>query len=173
MTESSIMPEMKTYAFGPASGKAPRKVVVMLHGLGSNGEDLIGLAPILAQQLPDVLFLSPDAPQDYDMAPPGFGYQWFSLQSFDAESMLAGARVAGPQLNAYLDSVLERTGLDDSDLALLGFSQGTMMSLYAAPRRERPIAGILGYSGSLLGGEEMGASSIQKCPVCLVHGGSG
>ena len=164
------MSQFNTYAFGPANGEKPRKVVVMLHGLGSNGQDLIGLAPLLAQQLPDVLFLSPDAPQDYDMAPPGFGFQWFSLQSFEHDFMLKGARAAEGDLNAYLDKVLAQTGLKDSDLALVGFSQGTMMSLFAAMRRREPIAGVLGYSGALLAPDELAAAGLQKIPVCLIHG---
>ncbi len=164
------MSDFKTYAFGPASGGKPRKLVVMLHGLGSNGQDLIGLAPILAQALPDVLFLSPDAPQDYDLAPPGFGYQWFSLHDFDHDRMLAGAQAAEPGLNAYIDSVLARTGLTDTDLALLGFSQGAMMSLFAAMRRPSPIAGVLGYSGALLAADTLHLPEILKVPVCLIHG---
>lgn len=164
------MSDFKTYAFGPVSGEKPRKVVLMLHGLGSNGQDLIGLAPPLSRSLPDVLFLSPDAPQDYDMAPPGFGYQWFSLKSFDHDFMLEGAREAEAGLNLYIDAILAQMGLKDSDLALLGFSQGTMMSLFAAMRRKAPIAGVLGYSGALLAPDELGAPGIQKFPVCLIHG---
>lgn len=165
------MQDLNTYAFGPASGEKPRKVVVMLHGLGSNGQDLMGLAPLLARQLPEVLFLSPDAPQDYDMAPPGFGFQWFSLKSFEHDFMLGGARAAEPGLNHYIDSILTRTGLNDSDLALLGFSQGTMMSLFAAMRRKTPVAGVLGYSGALLAPDElMTVPGMQKFPVCLIHG---
>ena len=140
----------------------------MLHGVGSNGQDLIGLAPYLSPPLPDVLFLSPDAPHPYDMAP--FGRQWFSLREYTPAAMLAGITETAPLLNAYIDDILAEHGLEDSDLALLGFSQGTMMSLYAAPRRAKPIAGILGYSGALLGGEELGSPSIHKIPVCLIHG---
>ncbi|HEY8189746.1 MAG TPA: phospholipase, partial [Micavibrio sp.] len=145
------MTEMKTYAFGPASGGKPEKIVLMLHGVGSNGQDLIGLAPHLAQALPNVVFVSPDAPQPYDMAP--FGFQWFSLQNRDPAAMLRGIEAAMPVLNRYIDGVLEEFGLRDSDLALLGFSQGTMMSLYAGPRRAGKIAGVLGYSGLLPGAE--------------------
>jgi phospholipase/carboxylesterase len=164
------MSDLKTYAYGPANGGKPKKVVLMLHGLGSNGQDLIGLAPLLAQTLPEVLFLSPDAPQDYDMAPPGFGYQWFSLKSFEHDFMLQGARAAEPGLNIYIDAVLGQTGLKDSDLALLGFSQGTMMSLFGASRRKSPVAGVLGYSGALLAPDELALPGMQKFPVCLIHG---
>ena len=163
------MPEMKTYAFGPAQDEKPRKIVLMLHGYGSNGQDLIGLAPHLAQELPGVLFLSPDAPQPFEGGP-GFGYQWFSLRSFDADYMLEGARGAAPVLDAYIDALLAQTGLAESDLALLGFSQGTMMSLYAGPCRPNPVAGILGYSGALLAAEEMSGPALHRVPGCLIHG---
>lgn len=166
------MTDMKTYAFGPRDGGRPRKVVLMLHGLGSNGQDLMGLAPFLAQDLPgDVLFLSPDAHQPCDMAPPGYGgYQWFSLKSFEPDFMLAGARAAEPDVNDYIDAILEQTGLSDSDLVLLGFSQGTMMSLFAAARRKKPVAGVIGYSGALLGPDLIKDSAMQRFPVLLVHG---
>ena len=162
------MQNWNTYKFGPASGGKPEKIVMMLHGVGSNGQDLIGLAPYLSQALPHVLFLSPDAPYPYDMA--GFGHQWFSLREYTPAAMLAGIQKSAPLLNDYIDDILAEYELKDSDLALLGFSQGTMMSLYTAPRREKPIAGILGYSGALLGGEEMGNPSIHKIPICLIHG---
>ena len=124
------MTEMKTYAFGPAAGGEPEKIVLMLHGVGSNGKDLIGLAPYLARDLPNVLFLSPDAPHQYDMAP--FGRQWFSLRDYTQPAMLEGIRETEPLLNRYIDDILAEHDLDDLDLALLGFSQGTMMSLYAS-----------------------------------------
>lgn len=164
------MTEMQTYAFGPDTGEKPRKIVLMLHGLGSNGQDLMGLAPLLARELPDVLFLSPDAPQPYDMAPHGFGYQWFSLQSYEPDFMRDGAAAVEPGLNAYIDTLLAHAGLEDSDLALLGFSQGTMMSLFAAGRRRKPVAGVLGYSGALLDTDAAVLATMQKYPVCLIHG---
>lgn len=162
------MQNWNTYKAGPKAGGKPTKIVLMLHGVGSNGQDLIGLAPYMAEELPHVLFLSPDAPHPYDMAP--FGRQWFSLRDYTPQAMLAGIRETVPLLNDYIDQILDEHGLEDSDLALLGFSQGTMMSLYAAPRRAKPLAGILGYSGALLGGEELNAAHIHKIPVCLIHG---
>jgi phospholipase/carboxylesterase len=159
---------LKTYTRPPKSGGKPKQIVLCLHGLGSNGMDLLSLAPYWADQLPDAVFVSPDAPFPCDMAPMGF--QWFSLQSRDPHDMLKGIEVAEPILQTYIDQLLEQYGLEDKDLALVGFSQGTMMSLYAGPRRENRIAGILGYSGALLGAESLGGSAIQKPPVCLIHG---
>lgn len=159
---------LKTHTRSPRSGAKPKKIVLSLHGLGSNGMDLLGLAPYWAQALPDAVFVSPDAPFLCDMAPMGF--QWFSLQDRSPDVMLAGIEEATPILNAYIDQLLAHYGLADNDLALVGFSQGTMMSLYAGPRRQNKIAGILGYSGALLGGEGLSAADIQKPPVHLIHG---
>lgn len=146
----------------------PQSLVFLLHGYGSNGADLIGLAPELASALPDTLFISPDAPFPCEV---GFGFQWFSLQNWSPLSLLAGAERAAPLLNEMIDEALVTYNLPDSKLALLGFSQGTMMSLYAAPRRAKPIAGVLGYSGALVGGEALlDNKAIQKPPVHLVHG---
>lgn len=151
-----------------ASGGAPRQLVVLLHGVGANGEDLIGLAPLLARHLPDAAFHAPDAPDAYDMAP--FGRQWFSLQDRRPSVLAAGIRTTAPQLDRYLDELLTRHGLEDRQLVLLGFSQGTMMALHVALRRERPVAGVLGFSGALLGGETLAQEARARPPVMLVHG---
>lgn len=159
---------LKTYTHSPKSGKKPESIVILLHGLGSNGQDLIGLAPYWATVLPDTVFVSPDAPFPCDMAP--YGYQWFSLQSRDPHMMLQGVETAFPILNEYIDEMLAKYELADDRLALVGFSQGTMMSLYAGPRRKYKIAGVLGYSGALIGAATLGDSNIQKIPVHLIHG---
>ena len=158
------------YRFGPAAGGKPEQLVVLLHGLGADGKDLIGLAPELARALPHALFLSPDAPFPCDMAP--YGRQWFSLQSRAPETMLAGIKTAAPILNRWLDAMLRDAGLNDADLALVGFSQGTMMSLYVGPRRAGKIAGILGYSGALIWEQDLDFSTLRKPPVRLIHGDS-
>lgn len=152
----------------PRAGGAPRQLVVLLHGVGADGNDLIGLAPALAQRLPHAAFVAPNAPDPCDMAP--FGYQWFSLQDRRPQALLLGVQAAAPLLDAFLDAELERLGLADHQLALVGFSQGTMMSLYLAPRRPRAIAGVLGFSGALLGGESLPAEVRSRPPVFLIHG---
>lgn len=162
------MAAMSEYIHPPQSGQKPTSLVLFLHGYGSNGEDLISLAPYWAKALPDTIFVSPDAFAQCEM---GFGYQWFSLRSWLPQDMLGGAEVVATALNTYIDGLLERYQLDDSRVALVGFSQGTMMSLYVAPRRKKAIAGVLGYSGALLGGEGLiNNASAQKVPVHLVHG---
>lgn len=159
---------LKTYTHSPKAGKKPTSIVILLHGLGANGMDLIGLARYWEQILPDTVFVSPDAPFPCDMAP--VGYQWFSLQEWTPESILRGVEQAAPILNAYIDKMLEHYSLSDDRLALVGFSQGTMMSLYAGPRRKNRIAGILGYSGALVGAEALDGADIHKVPVHLIHG---
>lgn len=160
--------ELNTYVQKPASGGKPKQIIILLHGLGSNGQDLISLAPYWAKNLPDAVFVSPDAPFPCDMAP--IGYQWFSLQSRDPDDMLVGIKEAMPILDAYLDSQLKKYGLTDDKMALVGFSQGTMMSLYMAPRRKNSCAGVLGYSGALLGEEELAKALHIKVPIHLLHG---
>ena len=109
----------------------------MLHGLGADGNDLIGLAPHWAPALPDAEFLSPNAPFPCDMSP--YGYQWMSVRDPSSEAQLAGARAAASILDAFIDDELQKRGLTEGQVALVGFSQGTMMSLYVGPRRERRL----------------------------------
>lgn len=152
----------------PRAGGAARQLVVLLHGVGADGSDLIELAPALAEHLPHAAFVAPDAPQPCDMAP--FGRQWFSLQDRHPGPLEAGARQTAPLLDAFLDEQLRRHRLEDRQMALLGFSQGTMMSLFAAPRRARPVAAVLGFSGALLGGAALSGELRSRPPVMLVHG---
>jgi phospholipase/carboxylesterase len=159
---------MTVYTQNPASGKNPTSLVILLHGYGSNGEDLIGLAPYWTQDLPNTVFVSPDAPFPCEM---GFGHQWFSLQSWAPMSLLAGAENASTYLDKFIDEQMEKYNIPASKVALVGFSQGTMMSLYIGPRRKEKLAGIVGYSGGLIGGEQLiGNSNFTKPPVYLVHG---
>jgi phospholipase/carboxylesterase len=151
----------------PKSGVA-KQLVVLLHGVGADGNDLIGLAPVLARFLPHAAFVAPNGPAPCDMAP--FGYQWFSLQDRRSEALLRGVQAAAPLLDAFLDEELERYGLSARQLALVGFSQGTMMSLYVAPRRPAPVAAVLGFSGALLGADALKVEAVSRPPVFLVHG---
>jgi phospholipase/carboxylesterase len=151
---------------GPGDGA--RALVVFLHGLGADGNDLISLAPLLEPLLPGSAFVSPHAPFPCDMAP--MGRQWFSLQDRDADVLLAGVRAVAPSLDAFLDAELARHGLGDDRLALVGFSQGTMTALHTALRRPRPCALVVGYSGALLKPEILGEEIASRPPVLLVHG---
>ncbi len=166
-----------------AKGVAPTAAVIILHGYGANGDDLISLAPFFAQTLPHAIFYAPNAPQPWEGG--GFGgRQWFGLPGYDPmamqrdpalrgerfKAMTAGAAAASVPLNKFIDQVLAEHKLEAGRLALLGFSQGTMMSLYAGLRRERQLGAILGYSGALVGADRIAAEIKSKPPVCLVHG---
>jgi phospholipase/carboxylesterase len=152
----------------PARGRAPARLVVLLHGLGADGGDLIGLADAWAKLLPDAAFLAPDAPEPCDMAP--MGRQWFSLQSHTPEALHAGVRGAAPVLARYLDAQCARFGLAESRVALVGFSQGTMMALYVALRRAQALGCVVGYSGALVGAETLDGELRARPPILLVHG---
>jgi phospholipase/carboxylesterase len=163
-----MMPALSGPSRPPASGGKPSRLVILLHGLGADGNDLIGLAPYWAPLLPTAEFLSPNAPFPCDMAP--YGYQWFSVQDRSPAAVLAGAYAAAPFLQAFIDDALAERGLDDADLALVGFSQGTMMSLFVGLRRAKPLAGIVGFSGRLLAPELLADELRSRPPTLLVHG---
>ncbi len=156
----------------PVSGAKPQQLVIMLHGIGSDGDDLIGLAPYFQKVLPEAFFISPHAPFAFDMAPPEIqsGHQWFSLQDDSLSARLAGAQTAAPILDTFIDQQLAATGLADDKMALIGFSQGTMMALHVGLRRASPMAGILGYSGMLVAPELLAESIKSRPPVYLIHG---
>jgi len=152
----------------PANGGAARRLVILLHGYGADGNDLIGLAPHLARVLPDAAFVSPDAPFPCEMAP--LGRQWFGLTDRQPVTMLAGTRMAAPILESFIDDQLAAHGLTEDALALVGFSQGTMMALHVALRRARPCAAVVGYSGRLVGAEALAEEVVARPPVLLIHG---
>jgi phospholipase/carboxylesterase len=163
-----MMPALSGPSRPPASGGKPSRLVILLHGLGADGNDLIGLAAYWAPLLPTAEFLSPNAPFPCDMAP--YGYQWFSVQDRSPAAVLAGVYAAAPFLQAFIDDTLAERGLDDADLALVGFSQGTMMSLFVGLRRAKPLAGIVGFSGRLLAPELLADELGSRPPTLLVHG---
>jgi phospholipase/carboxylesterase len=150
------------------AGGQPRRLVILLHGLGADGNDLIGLQQYWGRLVPEAEFVSPNAPFPCDGAP--YGYQWFSVRDRTPAAMLAGVRGAAPVLDAYIDDELEKRGLDESDAVLVGFSQGTMMSLFVGLRRAKKLAGILGYSGRLIAPDLLPGELRSRPPVLLIHG---
>jgi phospholipase/carboxylesterase len=152
----------------PADGGGAKKLVVFLHGYGADGNDLIDLGRHFAPVLPDTAFVSPHAPDPCAEAP--VGRQWFPLAGIEPHRLYAGVSRAAPALDAFLDAELARHRLSDADLALVGFSQGTMMALHVAARRKGAAAGVVGYSGLLAGPERLGGEMTNAVPVLLVHG---
>ncbi len=146
-------------------------MVVFLHGYGADGADLLGLADPLAPHLPDTVFLAPDAPEHCAGNP--FGRQWFPIPWLDGSSeaaAAAGLAASADDLNAFLDARLADAALQPGRLALVGFSQGTMMALHVAPRRAAAVACVVGFSGRLLHPERLAAEARAKPPVLLLHG---
>ncbi|MBC7163520.1 MAG: alpha/beta fold hydrolase [Roseovarius sp.] len=154
----------------PLSGET-RSAVVFLHGYGANGADLLGLADPLAEHLPDTLFVAPDAPESVAGTP--FGRQWFPIPWIDGsseEEAERGFAAAVDDLNAFLDALMVDEDLLPEQVVLFGFSQGSMMALHVAPRREDAVAGVVAFSGRLLRPELLADEVKSRPPVLLVHG---
>jgi len=151
----------------PRSRRAT-SLVVLLHGLGASGDDLIGLADVWKSHLPETAFVAPHAPQELDAA--FGGYQWFPITFRDPAEFRRGVLSASPRLNAFLDSELRRYQVPPARLALVGFSQGTMMALHVGLRRSQAPAAIVGYSGMVAGPEHIEREAVVRPPVLLVHG---
>ncbi|MBN9540902.1 MAG: phospholipase [Alphaproteobacteria bacterium 65-37] len=164
------MTRLEGPSYGPHNQGKPGHLVVLLHGYGADGNDLIGLAPLLGQLMPDVVFHAPNAPQPCEGNP--FGYQWFGISRLDPAIALAGVQAAAPVLDAFLDETMAAHGLDEAKTVLVGFSQGTMMALHVGLRRKKQLAGIVGFSGMLAGAELLQSQLQNKPPVLLVHGDS-
>jgi phospholipase/carboxylesterase len=152
----------------PASGKPASALIILLHGLGADGADLIELAGPLVRILPDAAFAAPNAPQPCDMAP--FGYQWFSLHNRDPHLLSRAADAAAMPLAGFIEAELASLHLDGTRLALVGFSQGTMMALHLGVRLTPAPAALIGFSGALLGPERLAAEPHTAPPVLLIHG---
>jgi phospholipase/carboxylesterase len=153
---------------GPAQATG---LVVLLHGYGADGSDLLGLADVLAPHLPHTAFVAPDAPEPCRGSP--MGRQWFPIPWLDGSSEVeagAGLARAADDLNAFLDAQMKAEGLAPEAVALIGFSQGAMMSLHVAPRRAVTLAGIVAISGRLLVADRLAAEARVKPPVLLIHG---
>ena len=162
------MPDtLEAVHWGPASKGTPKQLVVLCHGLGADAYDLLDLAPAWADQVPDALFSSVNAPETHYS---GFGRQWWAVSDRRPEVMADGARRAAKFLNAFLDAELARLNLPPDAYALMGFSQGAMTVLFTGLRRPVAPRVILAFSGALIAPETLAAEQKNKAPVLLVHG---
>jgi phospholipase/carboxylesterase len=166
------MAQLRGPRLPPKSGQA-KQLVVFLHGYGADGNDLIAIGRQWQRWLPDAAFVAPNAPETCAQSP--MGRQWFALTFRDPHERWRGVTQAGPGLDACLDAELATLGLPPSKLALVGFSQGTMMALHVGLRRAAAPAAIVGYSGMVVLEEGKGPDSLKgqvrsKPPILLVHG---
>jgi phospholipase/carboxylesterase len=161
------MAELDGPRWGPASKAMPKQLVVLCHGVGADGHDLIDLAPTWSHALPDAVFVAVDAPFPHDS---GFGRQWWSVGDRTPSVMEAGVRRAAGFLDAFIDSELARLGLPPDAYALMGFSQGAMTALFTGLRRAAAPRAILAFSGALIAPERLPAELANRAPVLLVHG---
>ena len=161
------MHRLEALRWGPASKGTAKQLVMLCHGLGADGHDLIDLAPAWSHALPDALFASVDAPFPHDS---GFGRQWWSVADRSTAVMEAGVRRAAPYLHDFIDAELVRLALPPIAYALMGFSQGAMMVLFAGLRRPSAPRAILAFSGALVAPDSLAAEMVNRAPVLLVHG---
>ena len=161
------MPMLDAIHFGPASKGRPKQLVVLCHGLGADAHDLIDLGHAWAHACPDALFAAVNAPFACDF---GFGRQWWSIADRTPAVMEAGVRAAAPFLHDFLDAELKRLDLPASAYALMGFSQGAMMALFAGLRRDTAPRAILAYSGALVSPDTLAAEKGAPTEVLIVHG---
>ena len=162
------LPQLDGPRLAPINGTA-RQLVVLLHGYGSDGNDLISLGKVWQMRFPDAAFVAPNAPQP---APSGPGYQWFALERIDPQEYVNGAAAARTGLEAFLDAELKAQKVAPENLVLMGFSQGAMMVLHAGLQRAVPPLGILAYSGLLPGRIPVPAPGGSYPPVFISHGDS-
>jgi len=162
--------ELKFKRRPPMSGEV-KSVVLLLHGYGADGDDLLGLADPLAPHMPDTAFIAPDAPEKCAGNP--LGYQWFPIPWLDGssdEEASEGAFQAVRDIDAFVDQVLAQEGITPDKLIVFGFSQGAMLALRALPLRDVPVAGIVSSSGRLLDPDSFADTVLSKPPVLLIHG---
>lgn len=163
----SELPQLNGPRIEPESSEV-EKLVILCHGYGSNGDDLIGLVPHLRRALPNAAYVSPNAPEMCYGAPNG--YQWFPLSTLSKEERLDGTLKAAPTFDHFIDQELEKYGLENKDLILIGFSQGTMMCLHVGLRRTSDIGGIIGFSGAMTLPDKWKDEITSKPPTILIHG---
>lgn len=150
------------------SSEPAQKLIVLLHGYGADGNDLIELAKIWGPLVPDAAFVAPHAPDACCIAPSG--RQWFDLSTKDPQAYQQGVLAVAPALNKFIDQEVARLQIKAKDVLLAGFSQGAMMALHVGLRRSIPPKGILSLAGRLISPHLLEKEIMGTPPVCLIHG---
>lgn len=153
----------------PKSGGAPKQAVILLHGYGADGSDLIGLGHHWGPLMPDALFIAPNAPNPCAGNP--FGFEWFPLAVDRIAGRIEGAKNAAPVIVEFLTDLWTQTDIKPADTFLIGFSQGAMMALHIGTALPRPVRGIVAFSGAFVPAAD-GFPAADKAPVALIHGDS-
>ncbi len=152
----------------PKSGAAPKQLMVLLHGYGADGRDLLSLGWQWGELWPDMLFVSPNAPEICEQNPGGF--QWFPLKVDRIAGRIEGAANARPVIVNFLIDLWAQTGISPRDTVLVGFSQGAMMALHVGTSLDQQLAGIVAFSGAFMPADGFEAGKFAKPPVALIHG---
>jgi len=155
-------------SISPLSKNKPRQVIVLCHGYGGDGKDISALAINWQRFLPDAIFLCPNAPEICSVNPQG--YQWFDLASDEEDVILEKSLVAEKKLSIFLDQVFENFQLEPSNLALVGFSQGTMMGIQVGIKKKYKINCLIGYSGKVINQKHLSENINSKPKMFLMHG---
>ena len=152
----------------PKSGGLPKQIMVLLHGYGADGADLIGLGREWGELWPDMLFVSPNAPEICERS--AGGYQWFPLNVDRIAGRIEGAATARPIIVSFLMDLWAQTGLTAADAILCGFSQGAMMALHVGTSLDQELRAVVAFSGALIPAEGFLEARFAKPPVALIHG---
>ena len=152
----------------PITKNQPKQIVILCHGYGGDGKDISVLATNWQRFLPDAVFLCPNAPETCSVNPQG--YQWFDLSSEKEEIIFEKSLVAEEKLNIFLDQVLNNLQLETKNLALVGFSQGCMISIQTGIKKKEQINSLVGYSGKIINMEHLSDNINSKPKIFLMHG---
>jgi len=159
---------LEATSISPFSKNKPQQAVVLCHGYGGDGQDISNLAINWQRFLPETIFLCPNAPEICAVNPQG--YQWFDLSSDKEELILEKSLAAEAKLNTFLDQVLDNFQLETTNLALVGFSQGCMMSIQIALKKKKQISCLIGYSGKVINQKHLSDNIHSKPKIFLMHG---
>ena len=146
----------------------PQQAIILCHGYGGDGKDISVLANNWRRFLPNAIFLCPDAPEICSVN--SEGYQWFDLMSEDESKIVENSLIAEKKLNLFIDEILESLNLPPDKLGLVGFSQGCMLALQTALKREDKIKCILGYSGKIMNKNYLNGKIVSRPNIFLMHG---